>query len=130
MSTGSPTSTIKFDDRSQVITFDYRRLLAIELATGGTVLQLVQEFASYHSDSDDQKQQEAATLRFSLTKAAQFLSGCFDTPIDTLPAVVPLHRFRDVFFLLLPAFVEAVKQLNGMSGGAAENPQPAQVSPA
>jgi len=129
MQTKSPTVTFKIGDKPHTVVFNYRRLLAIETATKGTVLQLVNEFASYAGDEKDPAAQADAAARFSLTKTSQFLAGCFGVEVDDLDATVPMGEFRAAFVTLLPGFVDAVRQLNGMDQEPAADPQPAQVSP-
>lgn len=129
MQTKSPTVSIKLGDKDRTVVFNYQRLVAIEAATHGTVLQLVNEFASYAGDEKDPAAQADAAARFSITKTTQFLSGCFDVPAGELDAIVPMGEFRLAFVSLLPGFVDAVRQLNGMDQEPAADPQPAQVSP-
>ncbi|MFN0133428.1 MAG: hypothetical protein ACKVW3_12990 [Phycisphaerales bacterium] len=124
----APTASITVGDKTTVVTFDFDRLVAIEAATGRTLIQMLSDFASYSPDAEEgQKPTQAAMLaaveRFSLTATHNFVIGCVGKDVARS---VPLNQFRDVFDLLLAGFVEAVRQLNGKpKDDAKADPQPA-----
>jgi len=131
------TVTLTLAGGARAVRFDFDRLVAIERATGRTVLALLSEFAGYAGVSGDSAEptladQLAGAERFSVRTVGDFLAGCLGVPPSEIARHVQLHEVRQTFAAVLPGFVAAVSALNGAAppaseagGGGAAGPTPA-----
>ncbi len=131
--TVAPTVELAVGGWKHVVVFDFDRLVAIEGATGRTVLQTLSEFAGYaasgeHGQEPTEDQRRAAAERFSLTTVGKFVAGCLGDPPAEIGKKVQLGQLRDVFLALVPGFVAAVQMLNGTPEPAADPTRDPQAS--
>lgn len=108
------------------VTFDLKRMIEIEERLGKTPLQVLSEFSVLAASSDEASAQEkvSAASQFSVVKSAKFICACLGCADNTIEEYVGIANFRLAFTTLLQGFVEAVKELNGMSD---VDPQQAQA---
>ncbi len=101
------------------VRFDLSRLVAIEQSTGRTQMQLLSDFAAFAPDAVDGKEPtpeavRQASDRFSVSLVCKFLAGCLDVPVADLGSQVPVVDFQTLYAALVPGYVRAIQELNGV----------------
>lgn len=123
----APSTTVRLAGQDRHVVFDFNRLVKIEETTGATVVANLVEFGSYAPGVEIKEGEpvtpeqlaelQASAARFSVAKVGRFVSACTDVSRDDLP----LSEIKPAFFALLPAFTQAVRQIN--EGAPADPPQ-------
>ncbi|QQS08674.1 MAG: hypothetical protein IPK69_11895 [Phycisphaerales bacterium] len=120
MNAPSVTVTVTVAGKPQTVVFDLDRMVAIEEATGMTVIQALEEFSTYSPKSSKgkdptEKEVIAAATRFSVKLVSRFVSGCLDIPSSKIGSAIPLPDLKRLFNELGDGFVDAIRQMNGRS---------------
>lgn len=122
----------------RTVVFDFRRLEAIEQASGKSIVEYLQELTKQLVGDEKAPEPDAPPLskeeqdranaergqrmaaRWRWSTAAPFLAACLDTTVEGLAGVMPLQAAMPAFMALYEAFGAAVVAING--GGAEESP--------
>lgn len=139
MPSTSPTVVLSLGVPIEVV-LDYRRLEAIEDAFGKTINTIAfTDFAAFSPERGaDPEAIVAAMQKVSVRFVVTFIAACLGVPRENLGAIVPSDQVCKVFNQLGMAFLEAVREFNGLTaspavktgGSEADPPMPAAFPPA